>query len=258
VGRYAEVNALIFEIEVVNPSPYERTGLIFTDLPERRPHLLTREGAGVPVQWLEHGPTLVDGEVVEPVVTVAAQVTVPASGKIVLVAAAAPALSPGSGPGGALPVPGVLDNGLLRVEAAPDGTISLRAPDGGEIHGIGSGVPGSADVGDGVGVAGSVEVDDVLRGTLVSAMEIIRGEVTTRVELRAGEPFARLEAVAGLLQEGWDADIRLAVIRDPASRARFAVMPCPGDESVFARLAGEYRHDLLVVPRSERRGAPSR
>ncbi|MEO3861396.1 hypothetical protein [Acrocarpospora sp. B8E8] len=224
------MTALTLEIEVVNPSAYERTGLIFTELPESRPHLRTRAGAWVPVQWLEHGPTLVGGAVVEPVVTVAAQVTVPASGRIVLVASAAPALSPGSGPGGGLPVPGVLDNGLLRVEATPDGTISLRAPDGGEIHGIGCGVPGP------------VEVDDVVRGTLVSAMEIIGGGPAARVELRAGEPFARLEA--GLLEGGEGA--RLAVIRGSASR--FAVMPCPRDKSVFARLAGEYRHDLLVVP----------
>ncbi|GAA0444897.1 hypothetical protein Acor_60980 [Acrocarpospora corrugata] len=222
------------EIVVRNPSPYERTGVIFADLPESHPHLRGPGGSGVPVQWLEHGPTLVGGEVVAPMVTVAAQVTVPASGEIVLVASAAPAWSPGQSPGhvpgGSLPAPGVLDNGLLRVEAGPGGTITLRDRDGGEVRGVCHGG----------------EIDDVLRGTLVSAVEIIGGELTTRVELRAGEPFARLETAA-------EPPAGLTVI--PGAPGCFAVLPSPGDESVSARLAREYREESLVV--SERRGAPS-
>ncbi|WP_204045213.1 hypothetical protein [Acrocarpospora phusangensis] len=231
------------EIVVRNPSPYERTGVIFAELPESRPHLVTADGSWVPVQWLEHGPSLVDGRVVEPSVTVAAWVTVPAAGRIVLVASAAPALNPRPGGGGSLPGPGVLDNGLLRV-AALDGVITLRAAGGAEAGG-----PGLPD---------PAEVDDVLRGTLVSAMEIAGAEAVLRVELRAGEPFARLEALAGELPAGWEpVPGRLAVLRDPASAARLAVLPWRAGEPALARLAAEYRHGLLAGPGEERRGALS-
>ncbi|ACZ88613.1 glycoside hydrolase family 38 C-terminal domain-containing protein [Streptosporangium roseum] len=158
----------------------------------------------------------------EPVVTVAAHVTVAPFGRTVLtsVPAPAPAQVP-DGPGWARPAEGTLDNGLLRVTVAPDGTLSLFA-DGAEAHGVGRVVDGG-DAGDTynhappradtlVDTPGRVEVESVCTGPLVSVLEIRRDyawpsaatpegrspvtenvTVTTRAELRAGEPYLRLE-----------------------------------------------------------------
>ncbi|MEU6741835.1 alpha-mannosidase [Streptosporangium sandarakinum] len=116
---------------------------------------------------------------------------------------------------------GVLDNGLLRVTVAPDGTLSLRSADA-EVHGVGRVVDGG-DAGDTynhapprhdvlVDAPSRVEVETLHTGPLVSVLEIRReyawpaheeGDgrsaaredvtVTTRAELRAGEPYLRLE-----------------------------------------------------------------
>ncbi|GGQ15467.1 alpha-mannosidase [Streptosporangium pseudovulgare] len=116
---------------------------------------------------------------------------------------------------------GVLDNGLLRVTVAPDGTLSLRSA-GAEVHGVGRVVDGG-DAGDTynhapprhdvlVDAPSRVEVETLHAGPLVSVLEIRReyawpaheeGDgrsaaredvtVTTRAELRAGEPYLRLE-----------------------------------------------------------------
>ncbi|MEO3875090.1 glycoside hydrolase family 38 C-terminal domain-containing protein [Nonomuraea sp. B12E4] len=140
-------------------------------------------------------------------------------------------LSSDSGP---LPVRGdeeVLDNGLLRVTIAADGTLTLIGADGTTVTGAGRIVDGG-DVGDTynhappladrlVAEPESVETELVCSGPLVAAVDVRRtyrwpagGEgvdgspelpaaartlraeevvVTTRVELRAGEPYVRLE-----------------------------------------------------------------
>ncbi|WP_406313952.1 alpha-mannosidase [Streptosporangium sp. NBC_01639] len=156
----------------------------------------------------------------EPVVTVAAQVTVAPLGRTVLTSAPAPAPVPPS-PGWARPDAGTLDNGLLRVTVAADGTLSLFSA-GAEAHGVGRVVDGG-DAGDTynhapprddvlVDAPVRVEVDGVCTGPLVSVLEIHREyawpvcstpdarseatervTVTTRAELRAGEPYLRLE-----------------------------------------------------------------
>jgi alpha-mannosidase len=132
-----------------------------------------------------------------------------------------------------LPVRGdeeVLDNGLLRVTIAPDGTLTLVGRDGTTVTGAGRIVDGG-DVGDtynyappqaDVTVSRPVDVESELicTGPLVAMVDVRRtylwpasGEgvegapelpaaargarmeeiaVTTRVELRAGEPFVRL------------------------------------------------------------------
>ncbi|WP_240808762.1 glycoside hydrolase family 38 C-terminal domain-containing protein [Microbispora catharanthi] len=272
---------------VVNPSPFERTGLVLADLPEDRASLADASGRAVPVQRLEHAPTLLDETVMddlsrllgrvherelygheivswhagdgvftvtvsrhasgayayedlrravleagpgpwvvrtvaEPVVTVAALVTVPPLGRAVLTARPpAPGLTAPvanalkTDPYGFEPV---LDNGLLRVRVAGDGTLSLRGADGAEVHGVGRIVHGG-DAGDTYNHApppddrlldrpSRVVVEEVCSGPLTGAYEITRvydwpaglGDdetvptaVTTRVELRAGEPFARCE-----------------------------------------------------------------
>ncbi|GGL17255.1 glycoside hydrolase family 38 N-terminal domain-containing protein [Planomonospora parontospora] len=206
----------------------------------------------------------------EPVVTVAALVTVPPLGRTVLTAApvTGPAAEPGptmapgpaaasatapstpappaaepsapapsapetpdraaasrpsapDGPRWSRPAEGVLDNGLLRVAVAPDGTLSLASRDA-QAHGVGRIVDGG-DAGDTydhapprrdllVDTPVSVEVESVCAGPLVSVLEIRRAyrwpveswehgrsedtepvTVTTRAELRAGEPYLRLE-----------------------------------------------------------------
>ncbi|GAA3113762.1 hypothetical protein GCM10010466_01090 [Planomonospora alba] len=201
----------------------------------------------------------------EPVVTVAARVSVPPLGRTVLTtapttepvvdSAAAPAAESGAGPAagpatGLLPArprgdasgpaapataapvrvgPGGagLDNGLLRVTVAPDGTLSLAGSAGAgargaEVRGVGRIVDGG-DAGDTydhapprhdllVDTPVSVEVETLCAGPLVSVLEIRRAyrwpawsspdgrseqteavTVTTRAELRAGEPYLRLE-----------------------------------------------------------------
>ncbi|TMR92660.1 glycoside hydrolase family 38 C-terminal domain-containing protein [Nonomuraea basaltis] len=132
-----------------------------------------------------------------------------------------------------LPVRGdeeVLDNGLLRVVVAADGTLTLVGQDGTTVTGAGRIVDGG-DVGDTYNYAAPLddlivsapewaEVELICAGPLVAAVEVrrtyrwpaagdslegapevpalsrtLRTEeilVTTRVELRAGEPYVRL------------------------------------------------------------------
>ncbi|MEU8250391.1 glycoside hydrolase family 38 C-terminal domain-containing protein [Nonomuraea sp. NPDC048916] len=124
----------------------------------------------------------------------------------------------------------VLDNGLLRVEVAPDGTLTLIGAGGVTLTGAGRIVDGG-DVGDSYNYAPpaddlivsepeSVEVTTVCSGPLLAALDVrrvyhwpaagagIEGTpeipapsrteatertvVDTRVELRAGEPYVRL------------------------------------------------------------------
>ncbi|MEV4012768.1 glycoside hydrolase family 38 C-terminal domain-containing protein [Nonomuraea angiospora] len=124
----------------------------------------------------------------------------------------------------------VLDNGLLRVTIAGDGTLTLVGADGTTVTGAGRIVDGG-DVGDTynhappaddllVSEPSAVETELVCSGPLVAAVDVRRtyrwpasGDgidgapelpapsrsrrteeivVTTRVELRAGEPYARL------------------------------------------------------------------
>ncbi|MEW9555210.1 glycoside hydrolase family 38 C-terminal domain-containing protein [Nonomuraea sp. NPDC050783] len=133
----------------------------------------------------------------------------------------------------ALPVRGdteVLDNGLLRVTIAGDGTLSLLGADGTSVTGAGRLVDGG-DVGDTYNYAPpahdllvadpvTVETELVCSGPLVAAVDVHRTylwpaaadgspdapelpapsraarteeiRVSTRVELRAGEPYVRL------------------------------------------------------------------
>jgi alpha-mannosidase len=118
---------------------------------------------------------------------------------------------------------GVLDNGLLRVEVEPAGTLRLTTVDGTSLAGIGRLVDGG-DAGDSYNYAPpatdrivdeplAVRVRTVDAGPLVAALDIERDyswprhalidagtrsadtltvTVTLRVELRALEPFARL------------------------------------------------------------------
>ncbi|MEV4573266.1 glycoside hydrolase family 38 C-terminal domain-containing protein [Nonomuraea jabiensis] len=125
---------------------------------------------------------------------------------------------------------GVLDNGLLRVTIAGDGTLTLVGADGTTVTGAGRIVDGG-DVGDTynhappaddllVSEPSAVETELVCSGPLVAAVDVRRtyrwpasGDgidgapelpapsraprteeivVTTRVELRAGEPYVRL------------------------------------------------------------------
>ncbi|WP_066937148.1 glycoside hydrolase family 38 C-terminal domain-containing protein [Microtetraspora fusca] len=239
---------------VVNPSPFERTALVLADLPEHRSRLTDPAGDAVPIQRLEHAPTLLDETVMddlsqllgrvherelfgheivsweaadgvftitvsrhasgeyayedlrraiveagtgpwtvrtlaEPVVTVAAQVTVPPLGRSVLTAEPS---SWGSVPltrtpeaAVALAAPeGTLDNGLLRVTVAGDGTLSLRGRDGTEAHGVGR-ITHGGDVGDTYNYAppqgdlvidrpAYVKVEEICRGPLVSVLEVSR------------------------------------------------------------------------------------
>ncbi|NUS02149.1 MAG: alpha-mannosidase [Nonomuraea sp.] len=132
-----------------------------------------------------------------------------------------------------LPVRGddkVLDNGLMRVELTPDGTMSLIAEDGTVVHDAVR-IVESGDVGDTYNYAPpaedlvvsepiSVETEALCTGPLVAAVNLrrvyrwparsegvdsmpelpapARSEeaetvvIDTRVELRAGEPFVRL------------------------------------------------------------------
>ncbi|WP_327046182.1 hypothetical protein OG320_31690 [Microbispora sp. NBC_01189] len=284
---------------VVNPSPFERTGLVLADLPENRARLVDAAGSPVPLQRLGLAPTLLDETVMddlrpflgrihgrelhgheivswdaadgvftvtvgrhasgrysyedlrraileaepgfrvvrtvaEPVVTVAALVTVPPLGRAVLTSRSPAPAGPAAvahplrvDPYGFDPV---LDNGLLRVCVTGDGTLSLRAADGTEVHGVGRVVHGG-DAGDTPTHApppidrlldrpADVSVEEICSGPLTGVYEIVRAYdrpaaigggtersggaersgggdvrtvVTTRVELRAGEPYARCE-----------------------------------------------------------------
>jgi mannosylglycerate hydrolase len=293
VGSSLAASAGKDAIVVVNPSPFERSGLVLADLPEHSAALVDVDGLAVPVQRLEHAPTLLDEAVMddlsrllgrvherelfgheivswaverpheddggvftvtvsrhasgayayedlrqailhagpgpwvvrtlaEPVVTVAAHVTVPPLGRSVLTARA-PVFG---GPRAGLPAGAVLeeadgatlDNGLLRVRVAADGTLSLRSAEGVEVHGVGR-VAHGGDVGDTYNYAppaldhvgdvpAHVSVEEVHAGPLVSVLDVVRTyawpadahatahvatDVRTRVELRAGEPYVRCE-----------------------------------------------------------------
>ncbi|MGN9893459.1 hypothetical protein [Micromonospora sp. L31] len=160
--------------------------------------------------------------VAAPRLTVAALVDVPALGHA--------AVRPVPLPAGAAPVPGPvtvadrsLDNGLLRVDVAEDGTLRLSTPDGVTVDGVGRIVDGG-DVGDSYNYAPPTAdelvdkpraVRTVVRhaGPLVAVVDVVREYrwpvaadvdagsravdreavvVTTRVELRSGERFTRL------------------------------------------------------------------
>ncbi|MEV1332626.1 hypothetical protein AB0J20_23975 [Micromonospora costi] len=159
--------------------------------------------------------------VAAPRATVAARVDLPALGHTAVrpVAEAAPE------PADAVRVAGdrVLDNGLLRVDVAEDGTLRLTTPDGIRVEGVGRIVDGG-DVGDSYNYAPpaadelvdkprAVRVVPRHRGPLVAVLDVVREYrwpvaadvdagsrsvdretivVTTRIELRAGEPFVRL------------------------------------------------------------------
>jgi len=173
--------------------------------------------------------------VAAPRMTVAALVDVPALGHAAVrpVAgppAAAEAGPPAGAPDGAPRPPAVstaddraLDNGLLRVDVAGDGTLRLSTPDGLTVDGVGRIVDGG-DVGDSYNYAPpaadelvdkprAVRVVPRHRGPLLAVLDVVREYrwpvaadvdagsravdreaivVTTRVELRAGEPFVRL------------------------------------------------------------------
>ncbi|MGN9806400.1 hypothetical protein [Micromonospora sp. L32] len=160
--------------------------------------------------------------VAAPRLTVAALVDVPALGHA--------AVRPVPLPAGAAGVPGPvtvadrsLDNGLLRVDVAEDGTLRLSTPDGVTVDGVGRIVDGG-DVGDSYNYAPPTAdelvdkpraVRTVVRhaGPLAAVVDVVREYrwpvaadvdagsravdreavvVTTRVELRSGERFARL------------------------------------------------------------------
>ncbi|MGC5020729.1 hypothetical protein [Micromonospora sp. DT47] len=176
---------------------------------------LALAGAGHPDRWRVR-------IVAAPRLTVAALVDVPALGHT--------AVRPVALPAGEAAVPGPvtvagrsLDNGLLRVDVAEDGTLRLATPDGVAVDGVGRIVDGG-DVGDSYNYAPPAAdelvdkpraVRTVLRhaGPLVAVLDVVREYrwpvaadvdagsravgrepvvVTTRVELRSGERFARL------------------------------------------------------------------
>ncbi|MFU8875388.1 hypothetical protein [Micromonospora sp. SL4-19] len=160
--------------------------------------------------------------VAAPRLTVAALVEVPALG----LAALRPVALPEPVQARSAPVTVIdrtVDNGLLRVEVAEDGTLGLSTPDGVRVDGVGRLVDGG-DVGDSYNYAppAADELVDKPRavrtvvvhdGPAVAVLDVIREyrwpvgadvdagsrrvdretvTVTTRVEVRAGEPFARL------------------------------------------------------------------
>ncbi|MGW5672837.1 glycoside hydrolase family 38 C-terminal domain-containing protein, partial [Micromonospora sp. NPDC003776] len=149
-------------------------------------------------------------------------VTVPALGLAAV--RPAPAPEPAAAAGTPVTVTGrTVDNGLLRVEVAEDGTLALSTPDGLRVDGVGRLVDGG-DVGDSYNYAppAADELVDKPRavrtvvvhdGPVVAVLDVVREYrwpvgadvdagsrrvehettvVTTRVEVRAGEPFARL------------------------------------------------------------------
>lgn len=154
----------------------------------------------------------------KPRITVAALVDAPALGQV----AVRPTTRPAAVEDGVTGSGRVLDNGVLRIEVADDGTLGLTTRDG-HIAGIGRIVDGG-DVGDSYNYAPpatdtvvdtpvAVRVTAVATGPLVGVLEVERDygwprrayvdagwrssdtlavTVTTRIELRAHEPFARL------------------------------------------------------------------
>ncbi|MEU5940847.1 hypothetical protein ABZ807_17020 [Micromonospora sp. NPDC047548] len=170
--------------------------------------------AGQPEQWRFR-------IVAAPRLSVAALVDVPALGHT--------AVRPVALPAGTAAVPGPvsvagrsLDNGLLRVDVAEDGTLRLATPDGVAVDGVGRIIDGG-DVGDSYNYAPPAAdelvdkpraVRTVVRhaGPLVAVLDVVREYrwpvaadvdagsrmvdrepvvVTTQVELRSGERFAR-------------------------------------------------------------------
>ncbi|MFF4892881.1 glycoside hydrolase family 38 N-terminal domain-containing protein [Micromonospora chersina] len=157
-----------------------------------------------------------------PRATVAALVDVPPLGHAAVRPAPLPATAtPASDP---VTVAGRgLDNGLLRVDVAEDGTLALSTPNGVTVDGVGRIVDGG-DVGDSYNYAPPAAdelvdkpraVRTVVRhdGPLVAVLDVVREyrwpvaadvdagsravdrepiTVTTRVEMRRGEPFVRL------------------------------------------------------------------
>ncbi|XRQ16522.1 alpha-mannosidase [Actinomadura welshii] len=188
-------------------------------------HVTSRSGVPFDIGEIREALRGAEGEwrvriLADPRRTVAALVDVPALGLATV--------QPVPGPGTAPDVPveadeNVLDNGLLRARVNADGTLTLRAPSGPAIEGIGRIVDGG-DLGDTynyappaadrlIGDPLSVDVRPVWDGPLVAALDIVRtyrwpasgdmeGDarsaaeedvtVATRAELRAGEPFLRL------------------------------------------------------------------
>ncbi|MFC7716230.1 glycoside hydrolase family 38 C-terminal domain-containing protein [Nonomuraea recticatena] len=285
-------------ILVVNPSPFERSGVVLVEVAGSDP-LVDASGARVPSQTLEYAPTLLLDEemdprvaltfvhgtelygqhvtgwsvaegvltftvaressapfdvsevaaaltddvtrvriVAEPRRTVAALVNTPALGHTSLAPSTAPSAAQGTSAAegvssraweGVRAGERVLDNGLLKVEIAADGTLTLTGADGVTVTGAGRIVDGG-DVGDTYNYAppatdrlvsdpDDVEITPVCTGPLVAATDVrrvyrwpadaqVEGTpelpaaarsdgteeivVGTRVELRAGEPFVRL------------------------------------------------------------------
>ncbi|WP_200210346.1 glycoside hydrolase family 38 C-terminal domain-containing protein [Micromonospora coerulea] len=138
-------------------------------------------------------------------------------------AALGPEAAGAAGPAPVTVVGRAVDNGLLRVEVAEDGTLRLSAPDGLSVDGVARIVDGG-DVGDSYNYAPpaadelvdkprAVRTVVVHEGPVVAVLDVVReyrwpvgadvdagsrrvdretATVTTRVELRAGEAFARL------------------------------------------------------------------
>jgi alpha-mannosidase len=135
--------------------------------------------------------------------TVAAQVPAPPLGWHALL----PVEGPGSLEHPVRSEQGVLDNGLLRVAVAADGTLTLnglegvgRLVDGGDAGDSYNYAPPAADVV--VEEPEAVRLEQVSPGPVRGELRIARSyrwgpaglpaEVTTAVELRAGEPFCRI------------------------------------------------------------------
>ncbi|MPZ96775.1 MAG: alpha-mannosidase [Propionibacteriales bacterium] len=212
---------------VVNPSPFERTGLVELDLAagEHAPRSLQVAGAGpVPMQETGRPPTApwegrVDAD--EPRRRVLAAVTVPPLGTVSVVPAVATAEV-----GAPVEVVGArgIANDRVQVEVDTAGTLTVRSTDGTVLTGVGRLVDGG-DRGDSynwgrpshdrlVDEPSEVAVDVLERGPLRAVLAVVRvyrwpvgldaadhdhrsgtlAEVSVRtlVELRAGEPYVRL------------------------------------------------------------------
>ena len=155
--------------------------------------------------------------------TVAALVDVPALGHAAIRPVALPSHDPAAGQAAVTVAGRTIDNGLLHVEVAEDGTLRLFTPDGLSVDGLGRIVDGG-DVGDSYNYAPpaadelvdkprAVRTDVVHEGPVIGVLDVVREyrwpvaadidagsravdreaiTVTTRVELRAGERFLRL------------------------------------------------------------------
>jgi mannosylglycerate hydrolase len=151
-----------------------------------------------------------------------------------------------------------LSNGLLTVQVAADGTLTLSSVDGTVLEGVGRLVD-EDDVGDLYNFApGGNQSGEPVRvavttretGPLVAAFEVTRDyawrelcTVTMRVELRAGEPFCRL----GLTFVNRHPDHRLR-LHIPLSR-RTGGSHAEGQFAVVARgLTAEGGHGEVPLP----------